>query len=215
MLRKGDLTTVRRYSQAFDREYKDGRHIFFDYQTQVPPHELVTGIEDLQPGQGKPNSEASDTPRRTTSDAQVLLDPYPTHDGGAQRLSYQCVYPPHPPRESGTPALHLNLPPPRRTRSVPARLKPKLTCPRPSCVSKSFGRPSELRRHNNNFHDDKRATIQCPASNCSRNQPFSMARKDKVVEHIRAMHKSPEEIRLWPLWSRQLGKSIGGDSDHV
>jgi hypothetical protein len=90
--------------------------------------------------------------------------------------------------------------------------KPRLQCNFLECArkSKSFGRPAELRRHTKTFHSDEDDVAWCPAPFCTRDDPFPTARRDKLVEHIRNMHRSAEERRQWYAWSQQLGTSIIG-----
>jgi hypothetical protein len=68
----------------------------------------------------------------------------------------------------------------------------RFKCPKPACNRRSFGRQAELRRHYGNTHLRKQAfwckVISCDRSHGLNHHPFH--RKDKLVDHVRAMHRS-------------------------
>ena len=75
----------------------------------------------------------------------------------------------------------------------------KLICTFPECSDVTFGRPTDLKRHREAFHTN--VVLWCPAFDCPRNadygtDPFALIRRDKLMEHIRKMHKSTDEKRL-------------------
>lgn len=101
-------------------------------------------------------------------------------------------------RTEGQPSITFN------NRDAPRRALPPLICDKPSCVSKTFGRQAELNRHYEQFHSQTSSDIYCPADDCNRNwiygqdHPFSSARKDKLREHIRKVHRPDEQkLRSW------------------
>jgi len=92
---------------------------------------------------------------------------------------------------------------------APTPTKPKIKCDNIDCSRWTFGRPTDLVRHINSVHGGEETYLWCPAPNCDRNKvygqrPYSKARKDKLREHIRRIHISDDERRLWPIWFRQV-----------
>ena len=83
----------------------------------------------------------------------------------------------------------------------------KLVCSYPTCSGISFGRLMDLKRHHESFHTN--AVLWCPAFDCPRNamygdDPFPRIRRDKLMDHIRKVHKSDAERRCWPDWFEQM-----------
>lgn len=84
-----------------------------------------------------------------------------------------------------------------------------IVCSHPGCEGGSFGRITELTRHEKTFHNDSGGKIPCPASGCPRGlaRPYPAARKDKLKEHVQRMHKSPAERDMWPLWFDHIDRA--------
>jgi hypothetical protein len=87
----------------------------------------------------------------------------------------------------------------------------KFTCVFPECTDVTFGRLQDLKRHHRAFHQN--TVLWCPAFDCPRNEEYGdnpYARRDKLMEHIRRMHKSEAEVQLWPVWFETLRRQAYG-----
>jgi hypothetical protein len=65
-------------------------------------------------------------------------------------------------------------------------------CCVPDCNDQTFNRWADFERHDNTFHQ-VRPKLWCPFPQCKRsetvgNKGYPVARKDKLMEHVRKMH---------------------------
>jgi hypothetical protein len=68
----------------------------------------------------------------------------------------------------------------------------RFKCRESACNGVSFGRQAELRRHYGNTHS-KTHEFWCEVPLCDRSQVvghYPFHRKDKLADHVRAMHRS-------------------------
>lgn len=82
----------------------------------------------------------------------------------------------------------------------------KFKCANPECDDLRFGRQADLKRHLVNVHSMKKTEYFCTTEGCDRSRrPLGKskgrsfgARKDKMEEHVQAMHsnRSRRETRL-------------------
>lgn len=132
-----------------------------------------------------PNGNRSNDPRwPTTTGLQHPLQPLPCPES----------------RTTGNDEVNVRLQMP----------KTQPQCPFADCNGATFGRQVDLRRHFNTVHT--MTALWCPAHGCARNldhgnDPFPNARKDKLRDHIRSVHKSREEKRCWPEWFAALRRT--------
>lgn len=95
------------------------------------------------------------------------------------------------------------------TAQQPGPTQGPITCGYLECFGQTFGRVAELRRHERTFHSPSAILLWCPVLKCDRSEaygtrPYASVRKDKLVEHIRKVHKSDEEKLNWNEWFEMI-----------
>lgn len=89
----------------------------------------------------------------------------------------------------------LSRPPPGRPNGPQLKTEEQLKCSLCPPDDKTFGRLPELLRHMRSFHAGPDAIIRCPVANCTREKPFPSARKDKLMDHIRSVHRPGPKVQ--------------------